>query len=72
MEIKIEKGLPIPAKRAGLAESMATTLKKMEIGDSFECNEQVCKNAQQTCHRHGMKVLTRKLGKDLYRVWRTS
>lgn len=72
MEIKIEKGLPIPAKRAGLAESMATTLKKMEIGDSFECNEQVCGNAKQAAHRHGIKVLTRKLASDKYRVWRTS
>ena len=70
MEIKIEKGLPIPEKRAGLAESVAAALKKMEIGDSFGCAEKVCKNAQQTCHRHGIKVLTRKLGKDLYRVWR--
>lgn len=70
MEIKIEKGLPIPEKRAGVFGSIANALKTMAIGDSFECTEAQRKNAQQTCHQFHIKVVTRKVAKDVYRVWR--
>ena len=66
----IEKGVPIPPKKCGRLDSIAITLRKMEIGDSFECSEKECTNARQTCFRHGIKVTTRAMAKDIYRVWR--
>lgn len=72
MEIKIENGVPIPEDKLGQYGLIAAALKQMEIGDSFECTAAQRSAASQTAHRHGIKVLTRKLGKDVYRVWRTS
>ena len=72
MEIKIEKGLPLPEERSGPYGLIAAALKSMEIGDSFQCTAAQRAAASQTAHRHGIKVLTRKLASDKYRVWRTA
>lgn len=70
MEIRIEKGLPVPEDGRGPYGLLAAALRQMEIGDSFECTESQRKCASQTAHRNGIKVLTRKLASHKYRVWR--
>lgn len=70
MEIKIEKGLPLPEQKRAQYGLIAAALKQMEIGDSFECKESQRCAASQAAHRHGIKVLTRKTGQGLVRVWR--
>lgn len=72
MEIKIEKGLPLPEKKWAHYGFIAAALKQMEIGDSFECTESQRSAASQTAHRHGIKVITRKSGQGLCRVWRVA
>lgn len=70
MKIKIEKRIPIPDRSGNRATGIAAVIRKLEIGDSFQCNARDCTNAQQTQYRHNVKLTVRKIGDDLYRVWR--
>lgn len=68
--ILIEKRIPIPDRSGNRATGIAAVVRKLEIGDSFQCNTRDCRNAQQTQRRHGVRLSVRKVGDDLYRVWR--
>jgi hypothetical protein len=72
MGIRIEKQVPLPEKKGGPYGQLAAALRQMEIGDSFECTESQRSAASQTAHRHGIKVITRKSGQGLCRVWRVA
>jgi hypothetical protein len=70
MEIKIEKGLPLPEDKWAQYGLIAAALKQMEIGDSFECTASQRAAASQAAHRQGVKVVTRKAANGKCRVWR--
>ncbi len=66
--IKIEKNISheIPADRI----KWTNVLKKMEVGDSFECEQRFqnkfCMLARQSC----IKIMTRTVKPKIIRVWR--
>lgn len=70
-EIKIECGIPAPTGReSGKQEVLRQAFRKMKSGDSFlwTCPRSVYRTAQLM----GIKVRTRKLNGEGYRVWRIS
>ena len=70
MEIKIEKNIPLAAiRRKG---TISEIVRLLEIGDSFQCYRHQANSARQTALHAKIGVATRKIGDDLYRVWRTS
>lgn len=67
----IEKGIPMPGRKGALP-SIAATLRKMDIGDSFVVDKQQCINARVIANRLGMKVSFRQLNDKSGRVWRVA
>jgi hypothetical protein len=69
MNLKIEKGVPLPTVNTGLT----ATIRILEIGDSFliPLSATARSNVAVTAKRIGVKVVTRKDG-DNIRVWRTA
>ena len=63
MDLKIEKDVPIP-------QTVISLLKSMEVGDSVVCNLNKCNRLRARASQTEIKVLTRKLENNLYRVWR--
>ena len=70
VEIKIEKGVPLPIKYP---------LAEMQVGDSFVVSIELWKNAHSAAHkhaeRHGRKISGRSLvenGVRVYRIWRAA
>ena len=71
MEIKIEKGIPIPAGQQGAPRKYP--FDEMEIGDSFLVAEEKIRSVRALASlakkKNGMKVATRKVDGG-FRVWR--
>lgn len=71
MEIKIEKGIPLPS---GGANGIPWTgiLKTMDVGDSFAVPEELTPLARRMVGLvKGKKFVTRKIGSEL-RIWRAT
>lgn len=70
MKIKIDNKIPLPDRNYNRLTGIAAVVRMLNVGDSFQCNTRDCRNAQQTQRRHGVRLSVRKVGDDLYRVWR--
>jgi len=69
MDIKIEKGIPCPERRAG---GRLYPWDAMEVGDSFlipDCERKRQFGLCSCAKRFGIKITTRRIGNDV-RVWR--
>ena len=74
LDIKIEKGVPIPPKKhlytKGLRHEFEV-VKRMEIGDSFVVKTAAQKSkCQQKAYRKGLRLMSRTLKEDGFRLWR--
>lgn len=68
MELKIEKGIPIPVA----ANKWATVLRQMEVSDSVVVNSGHQRNALvMAAKAQKMKLVTRAEGESI-RVWRVA
>jgi len=71
--MQIEKGIPIPTKRAG---SVKYPFSVMEIGDSFLIARGSCKNPLSVAgfanKRHSPKGFEARTVNDGVRIWRTA
>ena len=70
IEIKIEKGVPVPSGRLH-GDSISAVLRKMEIGDSiiWPANSPRASVSQQS-KRCGIKMTSKKMPDGSLRVWR--
>lgn len=66
--LKVEKGIPIPNKYKNSA--LASTLRDMEVGDSFVLPKSRVGCVIGTAMRCKIKVTTRTISKSEARVWR--
>ena len=73
MDMKIEKGIPIPMKKANSKNNFATILRSMEVGDSilFDRTENKPSSFYVCARRLGLKITVRELDEKQSRVWRT-
>lgn len=73
MDMKIEKGIPIPMKKANSKNNFATILRSMEVGDSilFDRTETKPSSFYVCARRLGLKITVRELDEKQSRVWRT-
>ena len=73
MDMKIEKGIPIPMKKANSKNNFATILRSMEVGDSilFDRTETKTSSFYVCARRLGLKITVRELDEKQSRVWRT-
>lgn len=72
-QFKVEKGIPIPPRCASLFGGWRTLLDSMEIGDSFLVDDVKMRDRvlRVNCKdRRGMKVVSRKINGEGYRIWR--
>tara|TARA_R110001592_G_C13143342_1_gene747518 strand:- start:1575 stop:1781 length:207 start_codon:yes stop_codon:yes gene_type:complete len=60
---KIQKNIPIPSTTKSI-------LKDMEVGDSIACSLTERNLLRVVANTLGIKVVTRKLKDDFYRVWK--
>ena len=65
-DIKIWKDVPIPEQR----NKWKGILNKMEDGDSIVLNEQSKHSCLSNAYVQRIKVVSRKVGKDQWRVWK--
>ena len=66
-DIKIEKYVPIPTIRNKWKDTFA----KMEDGDSIVLNDKQSKHScLSNAYMQRIKVVSRKIGKDQWRVWK--
>jgi len=63
MDLKIEKDVPIPHTATSLLESM-------KVGDSVVCNLNECNRLRASAQNSDIKVMSRKLEDNSYRLWR--
>lgn len=64
---EILSGVPVPSKYAG---SLADTLRRMCKGDSVEIPESKMSGAYTTARLAGAKIIARRTGNGLARIWR--
>jgi hypothetical protein len=68
---KIEKGIPIPAQRRALREgSLASVIRKMEVGDSMIVTQKQRNGAFAIAHPLKIKLLSRTQADGTVRIWR--
>ena len=75
VDIKIEKGIPIPPKKHLYTKGLRSDLEiinRMEVGDSFEVNERKsAAKIQSWINRETQfKLATRKMENGKIRIWR--
>lgn len=70
MNIKIERGIPVPSKRGQACSDIVGTLRKMKIGDSFLCDGPTANSFRGVAPRYKMRVTGRKQEDGQIRVWR--
>ena len=68
MNFKISKKEPIPERLTGLSDF----LRKLKIGESFECDVCYRKKIRPTAHHVGIKITIKKINENKIRVWRKS
>jgi hypothetical protein len=73
MDIEIEKGIPIPVKRANAKNNFVAILRSMEVGDSFLFDRTEIKPSSfyVSAGRLGFKITVREIDEKQSRVWRT-
>ena len=73
MDIEIEKGIPIPVKRANAKNNFVAILRSMEVGDSFLFDRTEIKQSSfyVSARRLGLKITVREVNKKQSRLWRT-
>lgn len=71
MELKIEKGIPMPDKRHYRKNPIMDAIKKMEIGDSVLMERKSVNGMGYRAVKLGYQFSTRKEGEGAVRVWRT-
>jgi len=73
MDMKIEKGISIPIKRANSKNNFAAILRSMEVGDSILFDRTIIKPSSfYVCAgRLGLKITVREIDEKQSRVWRT-
>lgn len=67
--IKIERGVPIPAK---VSRGMAGTIKSMEVGDSIVLPKGKANSIRATAFNLRMKMVVRRINDTEVRIWRTA
>tara|TARA_R100001163_G_C5057110_1_gene193611 strand:- start:1448 stop:1729 length:282 start_codon:yes stop_codon:yes gene_type:complete len=69
---KIEKGIPIPIKRANSKNNFANILRSMEVGDSilFDRTEINTSSFYVCARRLGIVVTVREIDEKQSRLWR--
>lgn len=80
MEIKIEKGIPVPKKGARIPRGeFAEAMKNMEVEDSFlvtleegQKMSTLQSKIRQTAKRHNINIVASQVGKNQLRVWRVA
>tara|TARA_R100001163_G_scaffold46369_1_gene34847 strand:- start:44 stop:274 length:231 start_codon:yes stop_codon:yes gene_type:complete len=72
-DFKIEKGIPIPIKRANSKNSFVNILRSMGVGDSilFDRTEVKPSSFYVCARRLGIVITVRELDEKQSRVWRT-
>ncbi len=79
MELKIDKGIPVPIRGVSKNTGIVDVLRKLEVGDSFRvATKNVGLSFQASVYKYalrvGIRVTTRleREGTDTYfRIWRT-
>lgn len=67
MEIKIEKGIPMPQRNQG---KWINLFRNMKVGDSFECEERYRNSMSACASRIKIKVSVHQTTPGKVRVWR--
>lgn len=70
MEVKIEKGVPIPESRKSSPKGIIMTLKGMSFGDSFVYPGKSVSNIYLYARMGGIRVTCHALPDGKWRVWR--
>lgn len=71
IDLKIEHGIPVPARGANQAGPWAEALSVMDPGDSFLVDTTKSRSAVlRYAQKHGLKVVTSKINGIGYRVWK--
>tara|TARA_R100000655_G_scaffold100831_1_gene145487 strand:- start:453 stop:683 length:231 start_codon:yes stop_codon:yes gene_type:complete len=71
-DFKIEKGIPIPIKRANSKNNFVSIVRSMEVGDSilFDRTEIVPSSFYVSARRLGFKITVREIDEKQSRLWR--
>lgn len=72
MELKIEKGVPLPGAKGAPAFNVTQTLRNMEVGDSFLLSVAKRPSIYQQARLAGIKIAARTTGDGEMRVWRVA
>ena len=72
MNYKIESNIPIPVScgRGRGKSELRLTVEKMEIGNSIVIANEGRRGMYQIAQQVGIKIITRKISPDEFRVWR--
>lgn len=70
MDVKIEKGIPLPSAKGSTYNDILGTLRKMEVGDSFLCDSRTANSIRGVSGRYGIKVSGRLQQNGQHRIWR--
>lgn len=68
MDVKIEKGVPMPHGRIGWATKYPWY--EMNIGDSFVASGGARSGLSHMAKATGFKFTSRKIGENEFRIWR--
>lgn len=71
MNIKIEKGIPIPPPIGRKTSGVIDLIRKMKIGESFIWEGMSMSNIYVYARLAGVKIATRSMPDGTRRVWRT-
>jgi hypothetical protein len=71
MNIKIEKGIPVPPMMGKDSGEITRILKSMKVGDSIVIPLNLRIRTYGSARYHKIKIVTRTINRDTARVWRT-
>ncbi len=69
-ELKIEKGIPIPARKGGNSKGYAAALRKLDVGDSVVLPVTITTASNTAAHLFGSGKYTARKVDGGTRVWR--
>ena len=70
-KISLEEGVPIPSVRFKIRDDWEQIFVRMDPGKhSFVCSEREASSAWQYSKKHGFKIIRRRAGFKLYRIWK--
>lgn len=72
MAIIVEKNIPLEPLNRKRNSGLSQLIDRLEVGDSFECNYRQCHCVRELARNRSIKLVSRKIENDKYRVWRVA